>query len=505
MEDYAMYLRKSRADIEMEALSKEDTLKRHRAILDELADRLHLCVTDVYTEVVSGETIADRPEIQKLLNNIYQKKYRGVLVVEVERLARGDTKDQGVIAEAFKYSNTLIVTPTKRYDPNNEFDEEYFEFGLFMSRREYKTINRRMQRGKLASVKEGNYIAAVRPYGYAIIRPEKKVRTLEIVPEEADIVRFIYAQFVNEHCNASTIARMLTRMGVVTYSGKREWYDNAVNEILHNPVYAGMIRWKYRPVKKEFDEFGNLQEIRSRQKPEDMILVKGRHDAIISMELFEAAQKRFADEPNRVPLKTALKNPFAGLVFCKKCGRAFFYHDAKKSSGTRIRMAHTNSQLCKVKSCFYDDFRDAVLDTLQAHMEDFKVKLEDDTEHAHIEQHENMIAATERNLKELSERRASLFDLLERGIYAESDFLERKHMLEQQKARLELELKQLLETRPEKIDYQEKIISFSDAIRAVKDDAMPVPAKNRLLKSIIQRIEFSRENDDAFILDIYLK
>ena len=46
------------------------------------------------------------------------------------------------------------MTPAKIYDPNNEFDEEYFEFGLFMSRREYKTIKKRLQRGRVSSAKE---------------------------------------------------------------------------------------------------------------------------------------------------------------------------------------------------------------------------------------------------------------------------------------------------------------------------------------------------------------
>ena len=41
----------------------------------------------------------------------------------------GNTRDQGIVAEAFKYSDTKIITPSKTYDPNNEFDEEYFEFG----------------------------------------------------------------------------------------------------------------------------------------------------------------------------------------------------------------------------------------------------------------------------------------------------------------------------------------------------------------------------------------
>lgn len=74
-------------------------------------------------------------------------QWDGVLVVEIERLARGDTEDQGAVAKAFQYSGTKIVTPLKTYDPGDEFDEEYFEFGLYMSRRELKTINRRLVRG----------------------------------------------------------------------------------------------------------------------------------------------------------------------------------------------------------------------------------------------------------------------------------------------------------------------------------------------------------------------
>ena len=74
--------------------------------------------------------------------------YAGVLVVDVERLARGNGSDQAYISQVFQFSGTKIITPLKVYDPSNEFDEEYFEFGLFMSRREYKTINRRLVRGE---------------------------------------------------------------------------------------------------------------------------------------------------------------------------------------------------------------------------------------------------------------------------------------------------------------------------------------------------------------------
>lgn len=174
METYCIYLRKSRADAEAEARGEGETLARHEHTLLELAKRQRLTIAHIYREIVSGDSIAARPQMQQMLQDITDGKYTGVLVMEIERLARGDTIDQGVVAQAFRESETKIITPVKTYDPNNEFDEEYFEFSLFMSRREYKTIKRRMQAGRIAAVKEGNYIGTNPPYGYRKIHPAAK-------------------------------------------------------------------------------------------------------------------------------------------------------------------------------------------------------------------------------------------------------------------------------------------------------------------------------------------
>lgn len=183
---YCIYLRKSRNDIEAEERGELETLLRHEKILLELSKKQRLNVIKIHREVVSGETIASRPVMQQLLNEIEQNQWDGVLVMEVERLARGDTIDQGVMAQSFKFSDTKIITPMKTYDPNNEFDEEYFEFGLFMSRREYKAINRRLQRGRLSSIKDGKYVANQPPYGYLRKKLEKeKGYTLEPHPEQS--------------------------------------------------------------------------------------------------------------------------------------------------------------------------------------------------------------------------------------------------------------------------------------------------------------------------------
>ena len=120
IEDYDAYIRKSRKDVEYNSdESLEKTLKRHEIILQEFAKKLfgeEIPKSNIFKEVVSGDTIADRPEMQKLLERVQSGNRKGVFVVEIERLARGNTIDQGVIAQAFQLTNTKILTPQKIFD-----------------------------------------------------------------------------------------------------------------------------------------------------------------------------------------------------------------------------------------------------------------------------------------------------------------------------------------------------------------------------------------------------
>ena len=129
----AIYLRKSRLDLELEG--QEETLARHERILVDYCNRSGLSIAKIYKEVVSGEDIENRPIVQQLLRDVQEGLYEGVVVVELERLSRGNQIDQVEIAETFKRSNTKIYTLNKVYDLSSEdsFDEDFFEFGLFMS------------------------------------------------------------------------------------------------------------------------------------------------------------------------------------------------------------------------------------------------------------------------------------------------------------------------------------------------------------------------------------
>lgn len=76
--EYALYLRKSRADLEAEAKGEGETLARHEKMLIELARRYGFSIGKIYREIVSGESIESRPVVQELLRDVESRRSKGV-------------------------------------------------------------------------------------------------------------------------------------------------------------------------------------------------------------------------------------------------------------------------------------------------------------------------------------------------------------------------------------------------------------------------------------------
>ena len=113
-QQYCIYLRKSRADLEAEARGEADVLVTHRKTLLSLAEQRGYPIGKIYEEIVSGDTIADRPQMQHLLSEVDAGRWHGVLVLEIERLARGDSHDQGIVTRAFKLALIHLSEPTRQ-------------------------------------------------------------------------------------------------------------------------------------------------------------------------------------------------------------------------------------------------------------------------------------------------------------------------------------------------------------------------------------------------------
>jgi len=503
---YVMYLRKSRADVEAEKLGEMETLKRHEEILTNLAARQGLFVGKTYKELVSGETIAARPEIQKVISECYEGKYKGIIIIDVDRLSRGNQADMQTIMDCLKYSNNreglLVVTPTKTYDvAHNPDDEEYMEFVLFMSRREYKTIQKRLERGRRQAVVEGQFMGSYRPYGYNILKT-KVYRTLELHPEEAAIVKNIFEWTVDKNMTPGEIARKLTDLHVPTYSGDPEWSLATIKTILTNPTYKGKVRWNDRMVVKSMTN-GQLVKSRPRSNhTRHYMEYDGLHKAIVSDELWQEAQKNFKHDKTKSG--ESLQNPLAGLIVCAKCQKAMVYAGYKHKTNVAPRILHRQSQLCKVKSAFMSDVMDAFVHGLKLYLEDYEMKI-DNQSIVNEDDIAMQIQVLEKEKKSIEKKLSKIFDDYEEGIYTPNEFVSRKSKHNERLEAIQSQLQELEYSIPEKTEYEEKIMFLSDALEMLKDDSIDAQAKNDFLKLFIDRIEFSRTNNDEFNLDIYLQ
>ena len=522
---FCLYLRKSRADLEAEARGEGETLARHEKILLELAHLQKLSITQIYREIVSGETIAARPIMQQLLSEVEQGAWEGVLVMEVERLARGDTIDQGIVAQTFKFSDTKIITPIKTYDPTNEYDEEYFEFGLFMSRREYKTINRRLQRGRIASVKEGKYVGNKTPYGYIRKKVENdKGFTLTPDPDHAPVVKMIFDLYAHgqrqpdgslKETGVSKIVRKLNEMKIPSAKGNL-WVTATIQGMLRNPVYIGKIRWNGRPVRKKMVN-GKMVKERPRAKPEEWVLADGLHEPLIDPQTWAEVQAKLTENsPHTCPKDSIIMNPLAGLVVCGKCGRKM------------VRRPYTNRNypdtlICPVTFCdnvstALNIVENRVIQALQQWLEHYRLMYDDhNDENSSVQENlkENTLQAVKNDLLKLEKQRDNIYDLLEQGVYSTEVFLQRSQAvndkIKQSNESIELITQEI--ERDKKAEQNRKtIIPRAEYVLDEYPKAKTPAEKNELLKSVIDKVVYTKtvkgrwhNKPDDFELILYPK
>ena len=450
---YAMYLRKSRADLDAEKIGKYETLSKHKKMLSDLAKKYDIKIAKVYKELVSGDTIEARPQMKLLLAEVKSGIYDGVLVTEISRLARGNTTDQGIVSEAFRDSKTLIITPSKIYDPTDEADETFFDFELFMARQEYRYIKKRMQRGREQSRENGNWIFGHVPIGY-------KKEGLRLVPDEnAPIMRSALLDLANGEKNKTEVVLFL-RQAIPS----RKWNDGSCGNIFANPIYAGYMKTKPTyPLSYDPDSY-----------------IKANCEPLISLQDHANIIRRMTGRAkNKKGLK--LRNAFAGLVRCSKCGRVLVYN---YDHGYPV-LSHQHGVSAPKCVCFpvpykkaYNELTRAIIDALPYQKRYKKTKDNSD-----------LIKELQNKLKNAERIKANLFDSYENGLYTASEFKERKIVRDQ-----EIDgLKRQISTLERKQKRTAPIAVDTDDLKSaiLEDDPERV---NELLRLLIERIDYTKES-----------
>lgn len=484
----AIYIRKSREDEE----TKENTLERHERILKDYCNKNNLIYDEssIYREVVSGDSISGRPQMQKLLYDVSANKYNGVVVVEVERLSRGNQIDQAEILEIFKKSKTKIFTLNKIYDlsADDEFDEEFFEFGLFMSRREYKVIKRRLLRGKKQAQKEGYFVATKTPYGYS---KERQGKGFVLIPnDQKDLVKFIFNKFAYENWNYNDIRNYLNDNGIKPKETDL-WTTKMLKHILQNKTYIGYIQ-------ASLDNKRNPQE-----------LYKGKHVPIIDEVTFNIVQDKIKSKMNKIKQDTTLVNPMATLLKCSCCNKTMRGHKTRQYHYINCMTRNCNNGGIRLK--FVEQ---KLIEELQNELKGFNHFLDNYNNELEIKK-KSILNEMDLINKEIIKKENMInrcCEMLEEGIYTKEKYLSRVNILEQDLKALKSNLTSLKNINFDESDRIKSAIPILENV--LKEYWNLTPAnKNLLLKSIIEKIKYKKLTNknvttydpNDFELKIYLK
>jgi DNA invertase Pin-like site-specific DNA recombinase len=504
-----IYLRKSRKDLEEEKKASEhgenyDTLERHRNNLLAVAKKERHNILHIYEEVVSGESVTERPSVQEMIRELDVGLADGVLVMDLDRLGRGDMLDQGLLDRAFRYSGTKILTPTEVYDPESETWELVFGIKSLVAREELKAITRRMQRGRVASAGEGKSISKVPPYGYT------RNENLHLEPdvETAWVVKKMFEMMRDGH-GRQAIAQELDRLGIKPPNTKRKtWSPSSITAIIKNEVYLGTIIWGQVKYVKRNGKYKKTKVPRSK-----WTIKENAHDPLVSPELFEAANRAHSGRwrPSHNVSK-GLSNPLAGVLKCEVCGYAMLYQPKPNRPNDVIRCAQPS---CKgvQKGAGIHLVEQRVLDLLSEYAIDIAVKFtqkmpatDDEIPYKKL-----LVESKKEEIAQLETQKSNLHDLLEQKVYDVDTFIDRQQKLTERIKVIQEEVHNLLsEIQKEEI----RNTSVSDVLPQLQTVISEywnadIESRNQMLKTVLAKATYLRKKEwterDQFVIQLYPK
>lgn len=281
-------------------------------------------------EGISGKNITDRPALNELITDIEAGRVNNVLVYKIDRLTR-NTRDLIDLAELFKKNDCAFNSLMESIDTKTASGRMFLKIIGIFAEFERENIIERITLACEKKVKEGYTLAVfTTSYGYDRAVGEK-VQTIN--QAEAKIIKEIYAMYLEGNMSCHAIAKNLNHRGIKTKMGAT-WSHSTIRMIFNNPNYIGKVRYSMDDKDRYFE-------------------VDGKHEAIISEELYYAVQKKMG----RVRRKAYTNRPksdhyFGGTLYCE-CGTRLFTKgeyktnaDGEKVVNASYRCPNSTKGLC---------------------------------------------------------------------------------------------------------------------------------------------------------------
>ncbi|NLJ40619.1 MAG: recombinase family protein [Clostridiales bacterium] len=489
IEDVAIYLRKSRGDIDID-------LEKHRLLLIERCKDIGANYVE-YAEIGTSDSIDDRPAFMELLEDIKLNLFDAVAVSDIDRLGRGGDKDWALIEEIFRNEEIYIITPEKVFNWDDESDEMELDFRKFIARMEYKQTTKRLRRGKIMGAKQGRWTNGTPPYPYTYNR---QTRQLDIDNVKYKVYRRI-VEMALEGVPANKISWELNRLGIPSPRGKK-WTNVAVYRLLRDKTHLGKIVF----AKQEGSGHKNRNTRPLKTFSEDeWIVIDGLHQPIKTQDEHRKIMELLAKR--RIVPKAARSGAFvlSGLVYCRSCGYSMGNTRNGISKKEFLKKCQTRDSLGN-RTCNNPGVNSyAIVKGIFQQLDEYEREIKKRGEDMDTNETGLLKVALTKKHKEIEKQRGALDTLIEMREEQEitrEKFLERKEIREFNIAQLRNEIGEL----QDRINQREQTTNERKLknIREFRDKwgkSKSSEQRNQFLQTIIDRIDYQREGDN---IDIHI-
>ena len=482
----ALYIRVSTDD------QTEFSPEAQKRALLAYANKENMSVSDdniFIDEGKSGRTAQKRPEFMRMIGvaKATPKQFDAIIVHKFDRFARN--REDSIVFKTMlrKDYDIRVISMTESINEDDKLS--ILIEALLEAMAEYYSINlaEEVKKGMTEKALRGGF-QSTPSFGYYM-----KGGKLTIQPEEAEIIRMVYKQFLSEDKSPHQIAKLLNAMGIRS-KRNNPIESRTVKYFLQNPVYIGKVRWT--PTGRVDRNFNHP----------DSIIVDGEHEAIISKETFEEAKEKLARTakkatPRQRPTEEC-KYWLSGLMKCSACGRSLTMANALRYPS--YQCVGYNHASCKVShSITIRKLETAVYAELSAVLEnlgDTSYELNVAVAHTRDGDAQDEIKLLESKLAKFDDRLRRAKDAYLEGADTLQEYKENKAGIGKQQQTLTAEIKALKSTQP-KITTEAVTQRFNNLIELLQSDC-DVQIKIKAVRGIIDRIVYSKPNES---LSIYYK
>jgi site-specific DNA recombinase len=512
------------ARVSSERQRQDETIQSQTAGLRELAAARGLLVPEDLVfedEGFSGATV-QRPALERLRDRAAEGAFEVLLCHAPDRLARRYAYQVLLLDELARVGVEVCFAKEPERGGTPE-DELLRQFQGMIAEYERAQIAERTRRGKAHRARGGSQaVMSGAPYGYRYVKKaEHRDAYWEIDELEAQVVREVFARYVDDGVSIGEIARWLSERGMRTRTGKTVWDRSTVWAMLRNPAYRGQAA--FGKTKMAERHGGPTRTTRSRGERHGRRLA--RYDqpaekwtliavpALVADETFELAQARLQDNKRFARRNTKQLTLLQGVLVCRECGYSC-YRTCTRTTNKRISYyrcigqdgwRHVGGRVCTSRPVRADALDALVWDAVRRLLEDpALVRGEIDrrlqalrTEHPATKRRE----ALERDLARADAAIARLIEAYQEQLISLDELRARMPALRKRQTTLRAQLDALDAELHDAETYLQLADTLDGFLGRLADglDQLTVEEQQRILRLVVREVLIGGDDDNVTI------